>query len=222
MPNEVSLVRWIATKSYQPEYFLSHIISLLNQYDKFFAINLQPILRSRFRNSNFAMTSIFIDSTSALITALLPMLRHKISSIMRLVAKQSQLLSHFVHELMSFDISLRDEWGYDGGCGIDGWKGLTWEVLVKGKWFDRWLEVERNCEYRPSNRQIDLLTLRKSLYLVIILLSTTFRAAKSTTIAWSLPLRNPPTALSESMIFWRPSQVYTLHTFLTDQGCTAC
>ncbi|KAL8937694.1 MAG: hypothetical protein Q9216_004304 [Gyalolechia sp. 2 TL-2023] len=147
----------------QPEYFLSHIAGLINQYDEFFAIHLQPILRSRFRNSNLAMTSIFIDSTSALITALLPMLRQKISSVIIHIAKQPQLLSHFIHELMSFDISLREEWGYDGGCGVDGWKGLTWEVLVKGKWFDRWLEVEKNfalSRYQsiiddPSSGEID-------------------------------------------------------------------
>ncbi|KAL8940207.1 MAG: hypothetical protein Q9211_002379 [Gyalolechia sp. 1 TL-2023] len=114
----------------KPEYFLSHIIGLLNQYDKFFAVHIQPILRSRFRNSSLAMTSTFIDSTSALITALLPMLRQKAYSIMPLIAKQPPLLSHFIHELMSFDISLREEWGYDGGCGIDGWKGLTWESII--------------------------------------------------------------------------------------------
>ncbi|KAL8708042.1 MAG: hypothetical protein Q9220_007038 [cf. Caloplaca sp. 1 TL-2023] len=105
---------------------------------------LKPILRKRFKNSNLAMTSIFIDSTSALITALLPMLRRKIFGVIAQIAKQPQLLSHFVHELMGFDTSLRDEWGYDGGCGIDGWNGLTWEVLVKRDWFGRWLEVEKD------------------------------------------------------------------------------
>ena len=121
-------------------------MGLLNNYDEFFAMYLQPILRKRFKSSNLSMTSIFIDSTSALITALLPMLRRKVFSVVPQIAKQPQLLSHFIHELMSFDISLRDEWGYDGGCGIDGWKGLTWEVLIKKDWFGRWLEVENNCK----------------------------------------------------------------------------
>ncbi|KAI4222545.1 MAG: hypothetical protein L6R36_006066 [Xanthoria steineri] len=126
----------------KPEYFLSHIMGLINNYNDFFATCLQPLLRTRFRTSNLSMTSIFIDSTSALITALLPMLRRKVFGVIPQVAKQPQLLSHFIHELMSFDISLRDEWGYDGGSGVDGWKGLTWEVLVKKDWFGRWLEVE--------------------------------------------------------------------------------
>ena len=42
---------------------------------------------------------------------------------------------------MSFDVSLRDEWNYDGGNDIDGWEGLKWEVLVKKDWFGRWMEV---------------------------------------------------------------------------------
>ncbi|KAI4260005.1 MAG: hypothetical protein LQ352_000501 [Teloschistes flavicans] len=128
----------------KPEYFLSHFMGLLDTYDDFFAIHLQPILVDQFRKSNLAMTSIFIDSTSALITALLPMLRRKVFDVMPHIAKQSQLLSHTIHELMNLDISLREEWGYDGGRGVEGWGGLTWEVLVKKNWFGRWFEVEKN------------------------------------------------------------------------------
>ncbi|KAI4204276.1 MAG: hypothetical protein LQ350_001256 [Teloschistes chrysophthalmus] len=127
----------------KPEYFLSHFMGLLDTYDEFFATHLQPILVERFGKTNLAMTSIFIDSTSALITALLPMLRRKVFNVMPHIAKQPQLLSHTIHELMSFDVSLREEWGYDGGRGVEGWGGLTWEVLVKKDWFDRWFEVEK-------------------------------------------------------------------------------
>lgn len=139
----------------KPEYFLSHIIGLLNTYDEFFAIYLQPILREHFGKSNLALTSIYIDSISALITALLPMLRRKIFSLMPQISKQSQLLSHLIHELMSFDVSLRDEWNYDGGHAIEGWEGLTWEVLVKQGWFGRWLEVEKNFALSRYQNIID-------------------------------------------------------------------
>ncbi|KAL8844378.1 MAG: hypothetical protein Q9176_001288 [Flavoplaca citrina] len=147
----------------KPEYFFSHIMGLLNSYDEFFATYLQPILRKRFKASNLSMTSIFIDSTSALITALLPMLRRKVFGVIPQIGKQPQLLSHFIHELMSFDTSLRDDWNYDGGNGVEGWKGLTWEVLVKQDWFGRWLEVEktfalsryRNIIEPPESFEID-------------------------------------------------------------------
>ena len=75
------------------------------------------------------------------------MLRRKIFTLIPQISQQPHLLSHFVHELISFDISLKDDWNYDGGSGIDGWKGLTWDVLVQKDWFGRWLEVERDCEY---------------------------------------------------------------------------
>ncbi|KAL9103945.1 MAG: hypothetical protein Q9163_001051 [Psora crenata] len=147
----------------KPEYFLSHVVGLLYKYDGFFATYLQPILSDHFRKSNLALTSIYIDSTSALITALLPMLRRKIFAILPQVSSQPQLLSHLIHELMSFDTSLREEWSYDGGKSIEGWKGLTWEVLVKKSWFARWLEVEKNfalSRYRniieaPESFEID-------------------------------------------------------------------
>lgn len=91
------------------------------------------------------------------------MLRRKIFAIMPQVARQPQLLSHLINEMMSFDTSLRDEWNYDGGDSLNGWRGLTWEVLVKKEWFSRWLEVEKTCTFKPSFTEVTL-TDRKSLY----------------------------------------------------------
>lgn len=139
----------------KPEYFLSHVAGLLNTYEEFFAVNLQPILSRHFRGSNLALNSCYIDSTSALITALLPMLRHKVFTLLPHVSKQPQLLSHLMHELMSFDVSLREEWGYDGGFGAEGWKGLTWEVLVKKDWFGTWLKVEKDFALSRYHNIID-------------------------------------------------------------------
>lgn len=74
------------------------------------------------------------------------MLRRKISAFLPRIAKQPQLLSHFIHELIAFDVSIKDEWAYDGGNGVEGWRGLAWEVLVQQDWFGAWLNVEKNCE----------------------------------------------------------------------------
>ena len=74
------------------------------------------------------------------------MLRHKLNGLLPRISNQPQLLSHLVHELMNFDVSLREEWSYDGGNAIEGWTGLTWEILVKKDWFGMWLNVEKNCE----------------------------------------------------------------------------
>lgn len=184
-------------------------MGLINNYNEFFATYLQPLLRTRFRTSNLSMTSIFIDSTSALITALLPMLRRKVFGVIPQIAKQPQLLSHFIHELMSFDISLRDEWGYDGGSGVEGWRGLTWEVLVKKDWFGRWLEVEKTCKHTLMINSLTHLTFRKSLCQGTTISSTLPKASKSTTKASSRQLRNPPMPPSGSTISSKPLPIAT-------------
>ncbi|KAI4165025.1 MAG: hypothetical protein LQ342_001301 [Letrouitia transgressa] len=123
---------------------VENLLQLQNPYDEFFSMYLQPILRAHFRNSDLGMTSIFVDSTSAFITAVLPMLRQKIFALVPQISNQPHLLSHFIHELMTFDVSLKEQWDYDGGMGTDGWNGLTTEVLVEHNWFGRWLEVEKS------------------------------------------------------------------------------
>ncbi|KAK7193189.1 RINT-1 family protein [Paraphaeosphaeria sporulosa] len=128
----------------RPEYFLSHITTLLSDYSAFVVENVQPLLLKQFRGTDLALNPVYIDAMSAFITALLPMLRAKIGTLLPKVAAQPQLLSHLMHELMSFDTTIREEWRYDGGYGVEGWKGLSWEFLVQGDWFGRWLQVEKD------------------------------------------------------------------------------
>ncbi|KAI9797971.1 MAG: hypothetical protein M1833_005027 [Piccolia ochrophora] len=136
----------------KPEYFMSHVIDLITSYSDFFAEYLQPVLQDYFKGSKLAGNPSYVDSTSALITAILPMLRRKIFAVIPQIASQPQLLSHFIHEVINFDTTLRDEWGYDSGIGAERWKGLTWEILVKKDWFGRWLQVEKECECLAFHR----------------------------------------------------------------------
>jgi hypothetical protein len=133
----------------RPEYFLSHITTLLNDYSGFVVQHMQPILLTQFRATDLALNPLYIDATSAFITALLPMLRVKIGALLPKVAAQPQLLSHLLHEVMRFDTTIREDWRYDGGYGLEGWKGLAWEFLVQGDWFGQWLQVEKDCMNCP-------------------------------------------------------------------------
>lgn len=132
----------------KPEYFLSHVLDLLGSYSAFVIDNVQPLLLKHFRGTDLALNSVYIDAISAWVTALLPILRAKIFSMLPKVSSQPQLLSHLMHEIMRFDTTIRDEWRYDGGYGVEGWKGLAWEVLVQKDYFDRWLQVEKDCKCR--------------------------------------------------------------------------
>lgn len=128
----------------KPEYFLSHILDLLETHNDFLLDYVQPILDRRSRSSADNVDLIYTDAVSSFITALLPMTRKKILSYMPQTIDHPQLLSHFVHELMKFDDALRESWGYiPVPSTFDSWKGLTWEVLVTHEYFEPWLRVEK-------------------------------------------------------------------------------
>ncbi|KAJ5439786.1 uncharacterized protein N7458_010784 [Penicillium daleae] len=148
----------------KPEYFLAHVMDLITQFGGFFTSYLQPILDEKAQTAGPELEWNFYNALHAFITALLPMLRHKIENFMPQIANHPQLLSHFVHELMNFDNDLRETWNYlPDPYAEDNWKGITWEVLTKQGWYDRWLQVEKDfalARYRdiidtPDSGEID-------------------------------------------------------------------
>ncbi|KAI1978099.1 hypothetical protein LOZ53_004892 [Ophidiomyces ophidiicola] len=129
----------------KPEYFLSHIIDLINTYDDFFMVYLQPVLHDRSQKCDPRLFPFYANAVFSYIAALMPMARQKVDSLLPHIANQPQLLSHLIHELMQFDNDVRETWGYSPAfSGDKSWKGLTWEVLVKKDWFSQWLQVEKD------------------------------------------------------------------------------
>ncbi|KAI5237863.1 hypothetical protein E4T43_07854 [Aureobasidium subglaciale] len=128
----------------KPEYFLNHVLELINTYCGFFQSNLQPQLLANFRGSDLALIPAYIDATSALITALIPMLQKKLLSVLPQVADQPQLLSNLMHEVMTFDATLQEEWNYTPLSPATVWRGLAHYVLEKQSYFVQWLAVERD------------------------------------------------------------------------------
>ncbi|PGH18899.1 hypothetical protein AJ80_04317 [Polytolypa hystricis UAMH7299] len=129
----------------KPEYFLSHVVDLINTHGGFFATYLQPIFDRRAGGANPNLAWAYSDAIFSYITSLFPMLRDKISTLLPKISDHPQLLSHFMHELMKFDDEIRDVWSYSPDpYSEESWKGLTWEVLIKQDWFARWLQVEKD------------------------------------------------------------------------------
>jgi hypothetical protein len=99
-----------------------------------------------------AGNTLYVDPVAALVTALLPVLKEKVESLVIEISREPQYLSRFMVQLMNF---------YDGGNPEYGWKGLTWNVL--DTWFEHWLEVEKEFalqRYRdimdaPDSGQLD-------------------------------------------------------------------
>ncbi|OJD15073.1 hypothetical protein AJ78_04644 [Emergomyces pasteurianus Ep9510] len=129
----------------KPEYFLSHIIDLISTHGEYFASYLQPILDRRAEFVHHNIRWAYADAVSSFITSLFPMVRQKMGSVLPKIADHPQLLSHFIHELMSFDTEIREVWDYSlDRYSSETWKGLTWEALVKQDWFNHWLKVEKD------------------------------------------------------------------------------
>ncbi|KAJ5188606.1 hypothetical protein N7491_004926 [Penicillium cf. griseofulvum] len=129
----------------KPEYFLSHIMDLVNQFGGFFVSYLQPIFDERAEAVGSSLEWNFYNASHSYITALLPMLKEKISTFLPQISNYPQLLSHFIHELMNFDNEIRETWNYmPDPYADDNWKGMTWEVLTRQGWYDRWLQVEKD------------------------------------------------------------------------------
>ncbi|KAK4497012.1 hypothetical protein PRZ48_011461 [Zasmidium cellare] len=128
----------------KPEYFLSHITDLIANYADFVQDNLQPILLRHFRRSDLAFTPAYIDAISAFITALIPMVKTKVSSVAKQVSSQPSLLSHLVQEVIQFDTTIKESYSYTPISPSMEWRGLSFFLLDTCGWFRDWLAAERD------------------------------------------------------------------------------
>ncbi len=120
---------------------IPQFISLIDKWEGFFRENVGHILVSRFRDTSVGKMSIYVDPASALVAALLPVMREKIESVIKEGLQNPQFLSSLMIQIMNMDDDLRSRFNYDGGNREQGWPGLASEVLDKH--FDAWLKAEK-------------------------------------------------------------------------------
>ncbi|KAK3074537.1 hypothetical protein LTR53_002957 [Teratosphaeriaceae sp. CCFEE 6253] len=128
----------------KPEYFLQHVVDLISGYSDFLQDAVQPLLIQRFTGTDLAFTPAYMDAMSAFITALLPMLRRKLTNFIQQLDSQPQLLSHLIHEVMNFDTTLQDQYAYAPVSPTTPWRGLAFYLLDTHGYFQKWLAVEQN------------------------------------------------------------------------------
>lgn len=128
----------------KPEYFLDHVTDLIANYSDFVQDNVQPILLQHFRRSDLAFTPAYIDAVSAFITALMPMVKNKLYSFAGQVAKQPNLLSHLVQEVIRFDMTMQDAYAYTPSSPAVLWRGMSYFLLENCGYFQQWLGAERD------------------------------------------------------------------------------
>nr|POF15292.1 rad50-interacting protein 1 [Quercus suber] len=128
----------------KPEYFLAHTSDLLSANVDFVQDAFQPLLLRQHRGTDLALVPAYLDATTAFISALLPMLQRKLASFAPQVVNQPQLLSHLVHEVMSFDTSLQETYAYTPVAPTIPWRGLAFYLLDTLDYFPQWLSVEKD------------------------------------------------------------------------------
>ncbi|KAF2966093.1 hypothetical protein GQX73_g7477 [Xylaria multiplex] len=120
---------------------IPQFISLIDKWEGFFRENVGHVLFSRFRDTSVGEMSVYVDPASALVTALLPVMREKIEVVLQEGLRNPQFLSSLMIQIMNMDDDLRSRFNYDGGNREHGWPGLASEVLDKH--FDVWLKAEK-------------------------------------------------------------------------------
>lgn len=123
------------------QFFFAWFMKTIEDLQEFLRFNITPILAAHFKGTPIAGQSIYIDPVAGFITALLPVVKEKVDSVLGHISSQPELLSQFVSELLTFDEAVRTKLKYDGGNTEVGWKGLSWDVMKI--WFDRWSQVEK-------------------------------------------------------------------------------
>lgn len=141
----------------RPEYFLSHFTDLIYAYYTFVNLYIRPTLEGCLSlYPDLLANPLYSNAQTAFITALLPMLRTKTTSVLPQLSSQPQLLSHFIHELIRFDTELIESYDYLGGS--HPWQrfhGITHEVLVEQNWFPRWLHAEKTFALKRFDSLMD-------------------------------------------------------------------
>ena len=85
------------------------------------------------------------SALSEFITALLPILQRKIDRVIPDVINNARLLSHFMHENLVFDSTLRERYLFLP-AGKEKWDGLIQHSLSSPRVFITWLDVEKDCK----------------------------------------------------------------------------
>lgn len=128
----------------KPEYFLNHVIELIDEYSGFVQTNIQELLVRHYKDGDLSFMPAYVDATTAWITALMPLLRRRLEMILPQLVKQPNLLSNLIHEVVAFDGKIAEDWDYTPLSTTTAFRGLSHYVLSELGYFPAWFAVERD------------------------------------------------------------------------------
>ena len=133
--NNIEKVSHLQVNSRQPEWFFQSILTTLQTHKSFMNDEIQPILNE---------IGLKRSALTEFITALLPILHRKVGHLIPDILKNGSLLSHFMHENLVFDTTLREEYLYVP-FGESSWEGSIQHSLKAPRIFKTWLDTEKDC-----------------------------------------------------------------------------
>jgi RAD50-interacting protein 1 len=81
------------------------------------------------------------------ITGLLNDLQRKLRKTMPQVLQQPALVSHTIHEVLTFDQTLRERYAYTAPDTSAFKLGLAQVIVGNSEWFNAWLNMEKQCTF---------------------------------------------------------------------------
>ena len=81
-------------------YFFEWFLGTITKWEGFLRENIGPILAAHFRSNLLAGNTLYVDPVAAFITALLPVLKEKVDSLVVEISREPQYLSRFIVQLM--------------------------------------------------------------------------------------------------------------------------
>ncbi|WFC97604.1 hypothetical protein MYAM1_000321 [Malassezia yamatoensis] len=141
----------------KPEWFLRHMLALLQMNSRLFSpakdawskggdvCELTKLRRSPQDRHSFCQRHCIVESAAELLHTIVYPLRVKILASMPLLASEPALLAHNISQCLSFDSDLRET--YEPATITANKRGVVRiadEILGNDKWFQAWLDGERD------------------------------------------------------------------------------
>jgi hypothetical protein len=119
----------------KPEWYLSHINSLITSHNDFILYKLQPILNS--------LEIYHFDIKQEFIKGLLKTIVNKLENQIPLLLENSNLFYHTINELLSFQKNLKINHNYSNDNSIQSLQPFYNSQLSLNKW----IKLENQCNF---------------------------------------------------------------------------
>ncbi|KAG0044363.1 hypothetical protein BGZ83_010423, partial [Gryganskiella cystojenkinii] len=126
----------LLTTELMPEWYLTHVLELVRDHSAFLQNYVQEIVQETEYKE--------YDVKNDFIRLLLAAVERKIALSVLAMLSSPEILSHFIHEILKFDRTLREQELYQPPGQTTEWQGTVQVFLGNRAWLKTWLRVEKD------------------------------------------------------------------------------